>query len=237
MSKICVVIGIGPGIGEHTARKFAAEGYKVALLSRTIEKLQAMAADISGSQAFQCDVSKPDSVKAAFAAVRKEMGEPDVVIFNSGSGTWKTYDQVTPEQFQDAFDVNAKGLFTVAQEVGPVWTERGSGAIGITGATANWRGMPFTAGFAPAKAAQRSLAQALARDLGPKGIHVFNIVVDGMVDLPATRAKMPDKPDEVFIKPASVGNLHFQLATQDPSCWTFELNVSPARQFGGLVTI
>mmetsp|Transcript_11784 Transcript_11784/g.26032 ORF Transcript_11784/g.26032 Transcript_11784/m.26032 type:complete len:254 (+) Transcript_11784:2-763(+) len=237
MSKLCAVIGIGPGIGENTAKKFAAEGYAVALMSRTVERIQQLASQIPGAKSYACDVANKEQVAAAFASMRTEMGEPDVVIYNSGMGVFKTYDKVTADEFRDCWEVNTLGLFHVAQEVGPSWTTRGSGVLGVTGATANWRGMPATAAFAPAKAAQRSLAQSLARDLGPKGIHVYNVVVDGVIDLPRTREWMPDKPNEYFIQPSKVADVHHQLASQDASCWTFELNVVPSSQFGSMVSI
>lgn len=157
------------------------------------------------------------------------MGEAQVVAYNAGSGVFGALDDLSVDDFEASWQVNALGLFLVAKEVVPAMKVAGSGAIVVTGATASRRGVARTTAFAPAKAAQRSLCEALARQLGPHSIHVALIIVDGVVDLPRTRAYMKDKPDEFFVKPSCVADLASSLVRQDKSAWTFE---AEARPFG-----
>ena len=136
-------------------------------------------------------------------------------------------ENITPEQFEQSWRVNAYGAFLCARQVIPDMKARKSGSIVFIGATASRRGGPRSAAFAPAKAAQRSLAESMARSLWPAGIHVSLIVVDGVVDLPRTRAMMPGKPDSFFIKPSGVAETAFHLTCQDPSAWSFEVEARP----------
>lgn len=225
--KVCAVVGVGPGNGAALARKFAADGYAVALLARSTGMTSNLEAELPDSRAFVCDVSDPTSVNQAFASIRKELGEVEVVIFNAGSGVFGALDHVSAADFESSWRVNALGLFLVAKEVVPAMKQAKSGAIVVIGATASRRGVPRTTAFAPAKAAQRSLCEAIARQLGPEEIHVSLIVVDGVVDLPRTREWMKDKPDEFFIQPSGVADLASYLVRQDKSAWTFEAEVRP----------
>lgn len=227
--KVCAVVGVGPGNGAALARRFAADGYAVALLARSTKLTSELANELPDAHAFACDVSDADSVARAFADIRKAMGDVDVLAFNAGSGVFGALDDVTPADFESAWRVNAMGLFLVAKEVVPAMKAAQSGAIIVIGATASRRGVPRTTAFAPAKAAQRSLCEALARQLGPHGIHVALIIVDGVVDLPRTREWMKDKPDDFFVKPSGVADLASALVLQDKSAWTFE---AEARPFG-----
>src|SRR5262249_30876515 len=138
--KVCVVIGIGPGNGAALARRFASDGYAVALLSRSSEMPKKLATELVDSRAFQCDVGDAASVATAFAAVRKELGEVDVVVFNAGSGAFGTLDDVDAAAFEASWRVNALGLFHVAKEVVPAMKARQTGAIIVIGATASRRG-------------------------------------------------------------------------------------------------
>lgn len=227
--KVCAVVGVGPGNGAALARRFSDDGYAVALLARSTDTTAELVETLADSRAFECDVADAESVARAFAAIRSEMGEVAVLVFNAGSGVFGTLDEVTAADFESAWRVNALGLFLTAKEVVPAMKAAGSGAIVVIGATASRRGVPRTTAFAPAKAAQRSLCEALARQLGPSGIHVALIVIDGVVDLPRTRAAMSDKPDEFFVKPSGVADLAATLVGQDRSAWTFE---AEARPFG-----
>ncbi len=140
---------------------------------------------------------------------------------------WGSVEEIAPRDFEDAFRVNALGTFLVSKAVIPAMKKKARGNIVIVGATASRRGGAKTAAFAPAKAAQRSLAESMARHLGPSGIHVSLIVVDGVVDLPRTRERMPDKPDAFFVKPDDVAEIAFRLTEQKPSAWSFELEARP----------
>jgi NAD(P)-dependent dehydrogenase (short-subunit alcohol dehydrogenase family) len=226
-TKVAVVAGVGPGNGVALARRFAAGGYRLALLARDGAKMEDVASGIDGAQGYACDVTDRASVDHIFTRIRDKIGEIDTLLFNAGSGVFKGVEEITPDEFERAWRVNAYGALLCSQAVIPSMKRRGFGAIIFTGATASLRGGKTTAAFAPAKAAQRSLAQSMARSLGPNGIHVGLIIVDGVVDTPATRGAMPDKPDDFFIDPMGVAETAWQLAHQDPSAWTFELDVRP----------
>jgi NAD(P)-dependent dehydrogenase (short-subunit alcohol dehydrogenase family) len=227
MKPVCAVVGIGPGNGAALARRFAREGYAVALLARSRDTSQALATELGDARAYACDVADQASVKAAFGAIRADLGEVEVVAYNAGSGTWGTIDDITPEAFEASWRVNALGLFLVAQEVIPAMKAKGAGSIVVIGATASRRGMPRTTAFAPAKAAQRSLAEAMARHLWPLGIHVSLIILDGVVDLERTRKAMPDKPDDFFVSPDGVAETAWWLTQQPRSAWSFEVEARP----------
>jgi NAD(P)-dependent dehydrogenase (short-subunit alcohol dehydrogenase family) len=224
---VCAVVGVGPGNGAAFARRFAAEGHRVALLARSTELSKKLAEELPGSVAYACDVSDASSVARAFADVRKKQGEVEVVIYNAGSGTWGTVDEIGPAELEAAWRVNALGALLVSKEVTPAMKARGRGSFVFVGATASRRGGAKTAAFASAKAAQRSLAESMARHLWPAGIHVALIVLDGVVDLPRTRQMMPNKPDSFFVKPADVADVAFQLTRQKPSAWSFEVEARP----------
>ena len=224
---VCAVVGVGPGNGAAFARRFAKEGYAVALLARKTETTSQLASELPGSRAYACDVGDAKSVAAAFEGIRRDLGDVDVAVYNAGSGTWGTIEEVTAEAFETAWRVNALGAFLVAKEViGPMKAKK-QGSIVFVGATASRRGVPRTTAFAPAKAAQRSLAEAMARTLWPSGIHVSLIVVDGVVDLPRTREWMRDKPDTFFIKPDDVADTAYWLTRQPRSAWSFEVEARP----------
>lgn len=219
-SPVCVVCGIGPKNGESFARRFAEDGYAVALLSRKTELSEKIAASLPKAKAFACDVSDASSVEAAFASVRKELGEVDVLIFNAGSGTWGNIDDLSAEDFERSWRVNTLGAFLTSKQVIPHMKSKGAGNIVFVGATASLRGKPFTTAFAPAKAAQRSLAQAMARHLGPSGVHVSLLIIDGGIDKPSG--------DEVkTLDPDDIAKAAAYLTEQNKSAWTFELDLRP----------
>jgi len=224
---VCAVVGVGPGNGAAFARRFAAEGYAVALLARSTDTTRDLAATLPGSRAYACDVGDAASVARAFEAIRGDLGDVDVLVYNAGSGVWGTIDDVRAEDFEAAWRVNTLGAFLVSKQVISGMRAKKKGSIVFVGATASRRGVPRTTAFAPAKAAQRSLAEAMARHLWPAGIHVSVIIVDGAVDLPRTRERMPDKPDTFFIKPDDVADTAFWLTRQHPSAWSFEVEARP----------
>jgi NAD(P)-dependent dehydrogenase (short-subunit alcohol dehydrogenase family) len=223
---VCVVVGVGPGTGAAIAHRFAAD-HAIALLARTTELSAALARELPDARAYACDVTDAASVATTIAAIERDQGEIGVVAYNAGSGTWGTVEAIAPAALEAALQVNVLGLLHVTQAVAPGMTARGRGAIVITGATASRRGGANTAGFAPAKAAQRSLAESMARHLWPKGIHVALIIVDGVIDVPATRAAMAAKPDSFFVKSTELAGVVYQLAAQPRSAWSFEVEARP----------
>jgi NAD(P)-dependent dehydrogenase (short-subunit alcohol dehydrogenase family) len=224
MSKpVCVVVGIGPKNGASFARKFAGEGYAVALLSRKTDHSSELARELDGARAYACDVTDPAAVETAFASVRADLGPVDVLIYNAGSGAWGNIEELSVEDFEQSWRVNARGAFLAARQVIPAMKERGSGAIIVVGATASLRGKPFTTAFAPAKAAQRSLAQAMARHLGPSGVHVSLIIVDGAIGAPAEQDRQAPKT----LHPDDIATTAYFLARQPRSAWSFEVDLRP----------
>jgi NAD(P)-dependent dehydrogenase (short-subunit alcohol dehydrogenase family) len=147
---ICAVVGVGPGNGAAFARRFAADGYAVALLARSDELSRALAAELPNAAAFVCDVADAGSVETAFAAIRSSLGDPEVVIYNAGSGVFGTFDDATAADFETAWRVNTLGAFLVGKQVVPAMKQAGRGSIVFVGATASRRGGIKSASFAPA---------------------------------------------------------------------------------------
>jgi len=226
-SKTCIVTGVGPGNGLSLARRFAAGGYRVAMLARSAEKLRDFEREIPGSRAYPADVADATAVRDAFARIRADLGPAEVLLHNAGSGAFGPFDQVTLELLELSWRINTYGLLACAREVLPDMLTAGHGVIAVTGATASWRGGAGTAAFASAKAAQRSLAQSMAKSLGPRGIHVAYVIVDGVIDMPVTRGFLRDKPDDFFLKPDAIADTVYHLVHQDRSAWTFELDLRP----------
>jgi NAD(P)-dependent dehydrogenase (short-subunit alcohol dehydrogenase family) len=224
---VCAVVGVGPGNGAAIARRFAKEGYAVALLARKTELTQKLAGAMPGARAYACDVAEALSIEHAFGAIRNELGDIDVLVYNAGSGVWGNVEEVSPADFETSWRINTLGALLTSKQVIPAMKRAKHGNIVFIGATASRRGNVKTAAFAPAKAAQRSLAESMARHLGPAGVHVSVVIVDGVVDLETTRARMPDKPDAFFIKPDDLAETVYALTQQKPSAWTFELETRP----------
>lgn len=225
--KTCVVTGVGPGTGAALVRRFAAGGHRVAMIARSADRLSELAGTIPGARGYAADVGDAAAVRDAFARIRSELGPVDTLLYNAGSGVFAPFLDTTPDLFEAAWRVNALGLLLCAREVAPAMVEAGRGTILVTGATASLRGGVNFAAFAPAKAAQRSLAQSMARNLGPHGVHVGYVIVDGVIDIPVTRAMLSDRPDDFFLSPDAIAETFWQLAHQDRSAWTFELDVRP----------
>jgi len=226
----CLVVGAGPGNGLALGRKFSAEGYAVALLARSSENLAALKSALPEAHTIACDVTRPDSVQKAFSESRDRSGPVDTLVYNAGSGVFGSIDDVDASAFEQAWRTNALGCFHCVQAVLEDMRHRGQGTIIIIGATAAKRGGARFSAFASAKAAQYNLAQSLARHLGPENIHVAYIVIDGMIDIPRSRERMPDKPDEFFLDPADIADTVYAVSQQGKSAWTFELDVRPYRE-------
>ena len=221
---VCVIIGIGPKNGRAFAQRFAREGYAVALLSRSTDYSSGLAAELGG-RAYACDVTDSNAIKDAFARVRDDLGEVDVLLYNAGSGKFGTFDDVPDDEFEKGWQINVRGFLQSTREVVGSMREKGSGAIIVTGATASLRGKPFTAAFASAKAAQRSLAQSFARQLGPEGIHVGLVIVDGGI---GTDDQNGDEGTR--LRPSDIAHTVYHLVTQPKSAWSFEVDVRPFKE-------
>jgi NADP-dependent 3-hydroxy acid dehydrogenase YdfG len=229
---LAVVIGVGPGLGAAVARRFA-ERYAVALVARQADYLERIADEIkaAGGEAFPvpADVSDQAALAGAFATIRS-IANPEVLIYNAAMRPFGTLMETKPSTFENTWRVNAFGAFLAAKEVVPAMLEAGRGVILFTGATAGIKPFPTSAAFGPAKFAMRGLAQVIARDLGPKGIHVAYINVDGPIDMPFIRQRMPNAQDQDLLKPSAIAETYWHLAHQDPSCWTQEIDVRPFKE-------
>ena len=226
--RVCVVTGVGPGTGSALARRFASDGYRVALLARNATRLHKLAAELPGSAPFPVDVADLDALRGTLGQVRAELGAPSVVLHNAVAGGFGSFENVAPEELEQRFRVNVTSLLVLAQELTPAMVAAGGGAIVVTGNTSAWRGKAAFAGFAPTKAAQRVLAQSLARTLGPKGVHVAYVVIDAVIDVPWTRQAFRDRPDSFFAQPDAIADAVHHVVHQAPSAWTFELDLRPA---------
>lgn len=224
---VCVVVGVGPGNGAAIARQFASNGYAVALLARSTKFTSTLARDLDAAAVYACDVTSEAATVATFKRIGAELGPVQTLVYNAGSGIWGDVEQINATGFESAWRVNALGLLLAAQQVIPGMQGSGQGNIIVIGATASRRGGVRSAAFAPAKAAQRSLTESMARSLWPAGIHVAMVIIDGVVDLPRTRQAMPDKPDSFYVQPAAVAATVYWLSQQPSSAWTFELEARP----------
>jgi len=227
---VALVAGVGRGTGGAVARRFAAAGYRVAMLARSEGRLKEFMADLDGSLAIPCDVADERAVNAAVATCTGELGVPDVVVHNAPRGVFGTFQDIDPQDMEEAFRVNTMSLLYMARAVAPGMIERGSGAIIVTGNTSTFRGKPNFSGFAPTKAAQRILAESIARDIGPKGIHVAYVMIDAVIDLRWTRRTRPHLKDEDFAHPDDLAESIFQVSQQPRSAWTFNMDLRPFKE-------
>ena len=227
MSKLCVITGVGAGNGASFSRRFTREGYRVVMLARNLAYLETLAKEIPGSVAMECDVRDPDAIRDVFARIQEEIGTVDTLIYNAGAGEWASIMDTSLEGMQSSWATNTLGLVACAQQVIPSMTENGEGNIMVIGATASLRGGAQSTAFASAKAAQRSVAQSMARDLGPKGIHVGYLIIDGIIDIERTRERFPNRADDFFIQPDAIADSVYALTQQDRSAWTFEIDLRP----------
>ena len=230
---VAAVVGVGPGLGAALARRFA-QGYAVALVARDAEKLEALAQEIAGAGghalATPADVAKADEIGAAFERIAGELGPVDVLLYNAAMRPFGRLLETKPSTFENTWRVCAFGAFLCAQAVVPGMLAKGRGAILFTGATAGERPFATSAAFGPAKFALRGLAQVMARDLGPQGVHVAYVNVDGAIDMPLIHRLLPDAKPEDLLDPAAIAESYWHLAHQHPSAWTHHLDVRPFKE-------
>ena len=237
-SPVCAVVGVGDGgLGEAIATKFAAQGFAVAILARTEATLATVLARVDAAGTAQCmaqacDVTDEASVQAAFAAVASTLGAPDVLVYNAGSFVRGSALEISTDAFVGGLNVNCVGAFHAARRVLPAMVEKGSGTVLLTGATASIKGSAMFSGFACGKFALRALSQSLAREFGPKGVHVAHVIVDGLIDTKRVRQWFPDKSAEArgtdWLAPSAIAETYWHLHSQHRSCWSSELDIRPA---------
>ncbi len=231
---VALVTGVGPGLGAALVRRFVRGGYAVAMVARSRDFMDRLAAEMNAeggrTLVVTADVGVADQVGSVFERVGSQLGTPGVLLYNAGNAAWGTVTEISAEQYEQAWRVNAYGAFLCAKACAPDMIARGRGVMLFTGATAGVKAGPKSVAFGPAKFAVRGLAQSLARDLGARGIHVAYINIDGTIDIPHIRARMPSLKDEDVLEPAAIAETYWHLANQDRSAWTQELELRPFKE-------
>ncbi len=232
--RVAAVLGVGPGLGDAIARRFAREGFALALLARSEESLQVTQKEIEdgGGTALSvtADATDPESVAAAFERVRSELGDPEVFVYNAGAFQMGGVLEISPEQFDFCIRANCSGGFYGTQQVLPAMAEAGRGTVIFTGATASMRGSARFAALSTGKFALRALAQSTAREFGPQGVHVAHVVIDGQINTPRFREAAPDRDESTALSPEAIAETYWQLYVQDPTAWTLELDLRPSAE-------
>jgi NAD(P)-dependent dehydrogenase (short-subunit alcohol dehydrogenase family) len=219
-----LIVGAGPGLSASLARAFARQGMQIALAARTVDDLADVARE-TGAKAFACDASKREDVTKLFAAAAQAVGGPDVVVYNASYRTRGPFVELDPVDVEKSMMVSAYGGFLVGQEAAKRMLPNGSGAILFTGASASIKGYAQSAPFAMGKFALRGLAQSMARELAPAGIHVAHFVIDGGIRS-ARRAEPADKSDSM-LDPDAIAANYLHVLQQPRNAWTWEIELRP----------
>jgi len=222
--KSALIVGAGRGLSASLARLFASEGLRVALAARDTEKLAPLCGE-TGAKAFACDAVEPDQVARLFSAVEAATGALDVVVYNASARARGPVAELVPAEVERAIMVSAFGGFLVAREAAARMMPKGHGAILFTGASASVKGYPLSAPFAMGKFALRGLAQSMARELAPQGIHIAHFVIDGAIRNPG-RVEPPDRPDSM-LDPDAIAASYLNVLRQPRSAWTWEVELRP----------
>ena len=222
--KTALIVGAGEGLSASLARLLAKQDIRVALAARKIEKLGALCTE-TGARAFACDATNADEVERLFGLVEREIGTPDLVVYNASGRARGAFTDLVAADVAQAIAVSAFGGFLVAQQAVRRMLPAKHGAILFTGASASVKGYPQSAPFAMGKFALRGLAQSMARELSPQGIHVAHFVIDGGIRS-AMRAEAPDRPDSM-LNPDAIALNYWNVLCQPRSAWTWELELRP----------
>lgn len=230
MSRTAVVAGVGPNLGAAIARKLADEGCAVGLFARSESHIEELESELrtggADALAVPTDITDPEAVERGFERVREAFGPVDVLINHAGGGSWQGVRSISAKSFEDAWRVGALGGLLCSKEAIEDMLAADGGTIVFTGATSSIRGREGALGFSSAKFAVRGMAESMARELGPEGIHVAHVVIDGHVQ----RRSPPDAPDRGDVEtlhPEAIADSYWHLVEQDRSAWTFELDLRP----------
>ena len=219
-----LIVGAGSGLSASIARAFAGAGMKIALAARTIDDLSALAREVGG-KVFACDASKRDDVAHLFANVTADIGEPSIVVYNASYRVRGPFVDLDPAEVEKSIAVSALGGFLVAQEAAQRMLPHGRGAILFTGASASVKGYAQSAPFAMGKFALRGLAQSMARELAPQGIHVAHFVIDGGIR--SVRRPEPKDKSDSLLDPDAIAATYLHVLKQPKSAWTWEVELRP----------
>jgi NAD(P)-dependent dehydrogenase (short-subunit alcohol dehydrogenase family) len=222
--KSALIVGVGSGLSASLARLFASNGLQVALASRNPDRLAKLAAETAAAT-FACEATEPEEVGGLFDAVIATQGVPDIVVYNASARARGPVAELDPAEVARALAVSAYAGFLVGQQAARCMLPRGSGAVLFTGASASVKGYPLSAPFAMGKFALRGLAQSMARELSPQGIHVAHFVIDGAIRNPG-RTEPVDKPDSM-LDPDAIAASYWHVVQQPRSAWTWELELRP----------
>ena len=221
---VAVVIGVGPGLSASFARRCKSEGMQVALAARNEPK--ALAEELGG-HSYACDASDAQNVASVFADIEQNIGAPDLVVFNPSARVPGPITEIDPEAVYKALMVSCYGGFLVGQAAAKSMVPRGSGAIFFTGASASVKGYPTSGAFAMGKFGLRGLAQSMARELAPKGIHIAHFVIDGgIARYDGARGRAP-REDDSLLDPDAIADTYWHVHQQHRSSWTWEIEVRP----------
>ena len=224
-TETALIVGAGSGLSASLARLFAREGMVVALAARSPAKL-AQLREETGAQTYACDAAEPSQVEALFTAVARDAGDPTVVVYNPSARVRGPIESLDPQRVREALTVSAFGGFLVGQQAAQRMLPRQAGTILFTGATASVKGFPQSASFAMGKFALRGLAQSMARELAPKGIHVAHVVIDGGIASSYAKSN-EDRASDRFLDPDAIAQTYLHLHRQQRSAWTWEVEVRP----------
>jgi NAD(P)-dependent dehydrogenase (short-subunit alcohol dehydrogenase family) len=222
--KSALIVGVGSGLSASLARLFARNGLQVALASRNPDRLSGLAHETAAAT-FACEAAEPEEVAGLFDAVIATQGVPDIVVYNASARARGPITELDPQDVARAIAVSAFGGFLVTQQAARYMLPRGSGAILLTGASASVKGYPQSSSFAMGKVALRGLAQSMARELAPQGIHVAHFVIDGGIRNPG-RTEPADKPDSM-LDPDAIATTYWNVVQQPRSAWTWEVELRP----------
>ena len=222
--RLALIVGAGSGLSASLARLFSRHGLQVALASRQPDRLAGLCAE-TGAVSFACEASEPEEVAGLFDAMVASVGEPDVVVYNASGRARGSFTSLVPEEVARALAVSAFGGFLVAQQAARLMLPKREGAILFTGASASVKGYAQSAPFAMGKFALRGLAQSMARELAPQGIHVAHFVIDGTIRNPG-RSEPADAPDSM-LDPDAIAETYWHVLNQHRSAWTWEVELRP----------
>lgn len=229
--EIAVVVGVGSGLGWSLVKYFAGAGMQVIAAARNADRLKeriAQEAGLAGKvQPQACDATKPADVAALFEATTTQVGEPDVVVFNAGAFEMAEILDIAPEAFERCWRIGCYGGFLVGQAAARIMVARGAGTILFTGATASLRGGARFANLAVPKFGLRALAQSMARELGPKNVHVAHVIIDGQIDSERYRHLAAQRGPDALLPPDAIAETYYQLHRQPRGAWTHELDLRP----------
>lgn len=231
MAYTAVIAGVGPGLGESIAWKFGNEGCSLGLFARSAGYLTSLTDDLSDAGidavGVPTDIGDPEQVSAGFEQVRSELGPVDVLVNHASSAPWKGLLDISHTEFADSVRVGVQSALYCSQEAVEDMIDHDGGTVIFSGATTAIRGRGGAIGFSANKFAARGMAESMARELGPEGIHVAHVIIDGQILTPAVREGYPNRDEESFLDPDAIAKSYWHLVDQDKSSWTLELDLRP----------